>query len=157
SALVGGDGSLPTVPAVDGQLPTPDALVVRFRDGAGTGAVTSRGGHVVADLAGTGFVKVTAAGDPSALVPQLRRDPSVESVSPDYARLLAATPNDTYYASSQQVADTLVRLPEAWDIIKDASSQVVAVLDSGVAVNQADLVGRTVAGYNVVAPGSAPD
>jgi type VII secretion-associated serine protease mycosin len=131
-------------------------VVVSLRDPAATAPITTRGGTVVKDITGTGFLRVTTAGDPSALVAQLQADPAVVAASLDYGRKTSAVPNDPLYGSNQQTYMSTIRMPEAWDRLTDASSQVVAVVDTGVDTTHPDLAGRTVAGYNVVAPGSAP-
>jgi hypothetical protein len=77
--------------------------------------------------------RVRPDGDPADLVQALRGDPSVEVATLDYPRRITGTPNDpgrTQGLQSQYLST--VRLPEAWDRITNAASQIVAVIDTGV-------------------------
>jgi type VII secretion-associated serine protease mycosin len=167
SPSVGASPSAPVVPIPSGPpaqrsstSSTPDfrgsSLVVSLRDPADTSAITGRGGTVKQDITGTGFLLVRTAGDPSALVARLQTDPAVVSASLDYGRQTSAVPSDPFYGQYQQAYMSTIRMPQAWDRLTDASSQIVAVVDTGVDTTHPDLSGRTVAGYNVVDPGSAP-
>ena len=129
-------------------------MVVSLRDPANTAPLTSRGATVVGEIAGTGFVRVRPAGDPTALVAALQQDHGVLAAALDFGRRTTAVPNDEFYASNQQTYLNLIRMPAAWDVLTDATSQVVAVVDTGVDVSHPDLVGRLAAGFNVVSPGS---
>jgi hypothetical protein len=80
---------------------------------------------------------------------------SSRSVTLDYRRRLTATPNDALYGTGQAYLRT-VRLDKAWDLRKDATTAVIAIVDTGVLATHPDLVGKMVAGYNVVAPGTVP-
>ena len=135
-----------------------DSVLVRFKKGASTTvrsrAVTSRGAVAQGNVAKTGYVKVNAAGNAEKLLAQLRKDPAVESATLNYRRGLFRTPNDPYYASQQQYLST-VRLPQAWDRIYNASTQIIAIVDTGVDTNHPDLAGKGVTGYNAVNPGSS--
>ena len=144
-------------------LPAATSVLVKFKPGvpdATSGhALSSHSATTVGPVAGTGYTKVRPSGDPAALVTALRGDPSVEAVTLDYPRGLAAVPNDPNWccaADPQSQYLTTVRMPEAWDRIRDASSQLVAVIDTGVDATNSDLVGHTVAGFNVVSPGNPP-
>jgi type VII secretion-associated serine protease mycosin len=137
----------------------PHTVLVRFRPGASKAAKDKalagmRAQGAAAELPG-GFVKVQTDEAAAAVAKRLAKDPAVAKVSLNYARRVAAVPNDTYYAGSQRYLTTL-RLPQAWDVIKDASSQIIAVVDTGVDTGHPDLTGRTVAGYSAVSPGQAP-
>jgi type VII secretion-associated serine protease mycosin len=135
----------------------PSSVLVRFKPAASAAAreraLSQRGARVTSATAG-GFVRATGT-DAIALLARLRQDPAVESVTLDYRRRLAATPNDAQYAASQAYLKT-VRLDKAWDLGKGATTEVIAVVDTGVLTTHPDLTGRTVAGYNAVAPGTAP-
>lgn len=94
-------------------------------------------------------------------VEELRRDPSVEFVQPNFIYHLTALPNDTEIGNqwgvkntNQTVADSAyatnnppgvaaigkdMDLATAWDTITDCSSIKVAVIDSGVNYTQEDL------------------
>jgi serine protease len=143
-------------PVAGGSHHSASSVVVSLRDPADTTPVTSRGATVVRELVGTGFIQVRVAGDPAALVAELREDPAVAEVDLDYGRHTTAVPNDPLYGQYQSNYLNLVRMPAAWDLLTDASSQVVAVVDTGVYAGHPDLAGRLTAGYNAVAPGSPP-
>lgn len=111
--------------------------------------MTSRGASRVGEVRGTGYVEVRAKGAAPDLLRRLRNDPAVAEVSLDYQRRTAALPNDPYFAGSQSYLDT-VRLQQAWDLSKGSTSQIIAVVDTGVDGLHADLQGVTVDGYNAI-------
>lgn len=137
-----------------------DAVLVRFEPDAAKAAkdraLSRRDARAGSAVRGTGWVEVRGEGSAVELVQSLRDDPAVAEVSLDYARSATAAPNDPGYAYGDQSYLDTVRLPQAWDRTKGSTSQVVAVVDSGVDIDHPDLKGRTVAGYNAITPGYAP-
>ncbi|HEX7744290.1 MAG TPA: S8 family serine peptidase [Micromonosporaceae bacterium] len=136
------------------------SVLVRFKPGASAtakdGALKSRGARTAGAVRGTAFVKVRTTRAAAELLRDLRKDPAVQSVSLDYRRRVTAAPNDEYYTYGDQKYLNTVRLPQAWDRTKGSTSQVIAIADTGVDTAHPDLVGRIVAGYNAISPGSAP-
>lgn len=144
----------------------PHSVLVRFKSGASAAAkdraLTSRGATNAGAVRGTGYVEARAEGAALDLLHGLRSDPAVAEVSLDYERRTAATPNDQYFVAGTQPYLDTVRLPQAWDLSKGSTSQVVAVVDTGVDGGHPDLQGVTVEGYNaltgtVVAAGTNSD
>ncbi len=79
---------------------------------------------------------------------QLRADPALEYVEPNYIRHAMRVPNDSGYAFQWQYP--LINLSQAWDITTGLSSVIVGVIDTGVWLNHEDLLGQLVAGYDFV-------
>lgn len=70
------------------------------------------------------------------------------------------TPNDPRYSEqwhyqTQTASNYGVNLPGAWDITTGSPDVVVAVVDTGIRFNHAELSGRTVAGYDFVTNATA--
>ncbi len=94
-------------------------------------------------------VKLAPGADLETAMAELRNDPHVEYVHPNYVARVNYTPNDPYLASSgsygQPRADLWnvkkVRAPTAWDTTRGAGV-VVAVIDTGVDVGHPDLNGN---------------
>lgn len=105
------------------------------------------------------------------LIEELKSDPNVEYVEPNYIYAASVTtPNDTSYSSlwglnntGQTVNsvsgtnDADIDAPEAWDVSTGSSAVTVAVIDSGIAVGHPDLAGNLVAGYDFVNSDSTPE
>ena len=93
---------------------------------------------------------------------RLSADPSVEYAEPDRRMFPMRVPNDPQYINqwhykSPNAPDNVAggaNLPGAWDITTGSASVVVAVIDTGIRSNHADLVGRTVPGYDFVSEDS---
>jgi subtilisin family serine protease len=136
----------------------PDRLLVSFRLG------TSR--HEQAEaLARAGVILDGAIPDLPVVVVRmpashraaalaiLARSPVVAMAEKDAVlRALDTTPNDTDW--SAQWGLQRVGFPRVWDQTRGSGSTVVAVLDTGVDPNQADLRGALLPGSNFVDPGA---
>lgn len=96
------------------------------------------------------------AADPSRLhrLASQGRLPGVRSVEADPVRHLLAAPNDPSYPL--QWALPIVHAAEARSLATPTSAVLVAVLDSGVDGNHADLAGHTVPGYDAVFDRATP-
>jgi len=74
-------------------------------------------------------------------ISEIEKRDDVLYAGPDYVLTTCATyTNDTL--RSAQWAIEKIDLPEAWDIETDASSVLIAVMDSGIDANHPELVGR---------------
>lgn len=132
-------------------------VLVRFKPGVSAktrqNALGKRNLRSVQTTAG--ITEVATTQDAAVTVAQLRKDPSVAAVSLDYVRHKTTAPNDAYYASGDQRSIDAVRLPSAWNVVKDTSKQVIAVLDTGVWTGHPDLKDKLVPGYNAAYPGQS--
>ena len=76
-------------------------------------------------------------------VAQLRQHPDVRYAEPNYIYHVSATPNDPFYGQLwglNQASDHDIDAPEAWDVETGDPGVIVAVVDSGVAHDNGDLV-----------------
>ena len=76
-------------------------------------------------------------------VAQLKQHPDVRYAEPNYVYHVSATPNDPLYGQLwglSQPSDRDIDAPEAWDVETGDPGVIVAVVDSGVAYDNGDLV-----------------
>ncbi|MCL5942779.1 MAG: S8 family serine peptidase [Actinobacteria bacterium] len=86
------------------------------------------------------------APDTEGALAALRRHPAVVWAERSREKRFALVPNDPFF--SEQWALPAVHLPAAWDWGTGAASVVVALLDTGLAVDIPDFSGRIVAPYS---------
>ncbi|MBU2575854.1 S8 family serine peptidase, partial [Patescibacteria group bacterium] len=86
-------------------------------------------------------------------ITELKNDPNVEYVEPNYIHPWTSMPNDTSFSElwglhnigqtvngDSGADDKDINAPEAWDIFTGSDSILVGVLDSGIAYNHPDLI-----------------
>ena len=101
------------------------------------------------DLLGPDLYRVTLAAGVGATraAAELGRLPGVNFAEADAAVHAAGTPNDTFFGyqwalHNAGAAGADINAPAAWNLTTGTGKTVVAVIDSGVDVNDADLVGN---------------
>ncbi|MPY96840.1 MAG: S8 family serine peptidase [Actinophytocola sp.] len=138
----------------------PDTLLVKFARGASVSAkrnaVARYSATRVTTLPGLSYELVRAPGRAKAVARSLANDDAVADVELNHIRSATARPNDPAYTQGDQGYLRKLRLHLAWNRVKDARSQVIAVVDTGVDARHPDLSRRLVGGYNVLNPGRAP-
>ncbi|MCP5052134.1 MAG: S8 family serine peptidase, partial [bacterium] len=110
-----------------------------------------------------------------ALCRQLRHEPFVIDASPDYFATIAVTStptNDPYFfyqyalvnvgqvyrpeTGSTGTPGSDIKALEGWDWSTGSEDIIIAVLDSGVALNHEDLQNKLVPGFNIIAGNTNP-
>jgi len=84
-------------------------------------------------------------GDVAAHVRALRNNPNVLYVEPDYVLKPTGDPNDPSYANLWGLKNSNnfdIDAPEAWDLTTGNPDTIIAVLDTGVAIDHPDLQGN---------------
>ncbi|WP_173916840.1 S8 family peptidase [Halobacillus sp. Marseille-Q1614] len=131
-----------------------DEVVVKFKEGKGKSAQASPVKGLEArevpdkDAVDSEF-KVFKVENVEKAVKALNKNPNIEYAEPNYEFSADWTPNDTYY-SSAQYGPQLTKTPAAWNTARGSSSQMIAIIDSGVDYNHPDLNDKTVRGYDFV-------
>ena len=95
------------------------------------------------------------AGQEIALAKKLNALPDVEYAEPNYLVWAHLTPDDPYY--SLQWSHTVINSPAAWDLTTGSSAVTVAVIDTGVDLQNAELQGRLIGGHDYVNNDDDPD
>ncbi len=86
----------------------------------------------------------------------LKQSGLVEYAGPNHYYYLQATPNDEQYVAGQQWGLTQIKSEQAWDITTGNTDIVVAVLDTGAALDHPDLQDKIVGGYDFVHNSNRP-
>jgi subtilisin family serine protease len=117
----------------------------------------------------TGYwiIETAVGADIEALCRQFKQEPMVVDASPDYIASISRTaPDDAYFryqyalSNSGQVyrpglgytgtAGSDIKALEGWDWSVGGDDVIIAIVDSGVALDHEDLVNKIVPGYNFV-------
>jgi hypothetical protein len=137
----------------------PGQLLVKFRPDASKraeqSALANAGASSRTDVDQLG---VQVAGVPKAATADalatLQSSSVVDYVERDVAVSAFATPNDPLWPN--QWGPVLAHVPTAWDVSQGSEKIVIAVLDTGVDSEQADLTGATTSGFDFVNNDSDP-
>jgi subtilisin family serine protease len=121
----------------------PDAILVKFKAGETDGQMATvhqrHGGKLRKKFRRIRWqvVGIPVGSTVQQVVAQYQADPQVEAAEPDYVVHATRTPNDP--AFNKQWDMTKISAPAAWDKTTGSANVVVAVIDTGVDYNHADL------------------
>ena len=99
-------------------------------------------------------VRLAAAGHDATA--RLWALPGVRGVGPRARAQAVTAPNDPYFADYQWNIRQ-IRAPEAWDLTTGDRRVIIAIVDTGIALDHPDLVGKLVPGINLVTPDQPPN
>ncbi|MFQ5824682.1 MAG: S8 family serine peptidase [bacterium] len=91
------------------------------------------------DLRRIYYFNYSSGENPKEVAMDFAIDPNIEYAEPKYLYKLNATPNDSFFTTMLQF--TVVDAPDAWDIIKgDSGNVVIAIVDGGTDWEHEDLI-----------------
>jgi subtilisin family serine protease len=127
----------------------PGEFIVKWKPGVADTSVSTMSANTVTTFAEIGATLVRQApGAVAVLADQLRSDPRVEYVEPNYIYHRMGEPNDPRFnelwgmhntGQTGGTNDADIDAPEAWDTQTGSDSTLVAVIDTGVDYNHPDL------------------
>jgi subtilisin family serine protease len=145
----------------------PGQIIVRLRQDLGESQsgriVQAAGARAVDELAKPNLLLVEVhPGQERAKIEELLQDPRVEAAELNYvvrALVDPVIPDDTYYGSQWALGDSAagnIDAPHAWALETGSTGQVIAIIDTGVALAHVDLDAKIVPGYDFVNDDSDP-
>jgi len=151
-------------------------VLVKFRAGmsdAGRSAAHSRIGAERIDRIGTEAIdriRLPEGVSVEQAVQMYQEDPAIEFAEPNYIIRASVIPDDTFFNqlwglenTGQSIegisgtSDADIDAPEAWDIVNDASSVIVAIADTGVDRDHPDITGNLLEGYDFINGDTEPE
>lgn len=112
--------------------------------------------HEVANLDKIYKIHFDSEIDPKQLVDLLKADENIDYAEPDYIVYTMLTPNDSLYQNGEQWYLNAVDALAAWDITVGDTTQIIAILDTGVDGLHPDLVNKIWTNPNEI-PGNGID
>lgn len=93
-------------------------------------------------------MKVPSDQSPTEFIKQLQDQPKIASVERDYVMKRSEISNDPYFDT--QWYHQVIHTPKAWAVTTGSNSEIVAVIDDGIDLNQKDLKNQIIAPYDVI-------
>ena len=140
---------------IGAQTVTPDALIIKFKDG--TTEIAKQRIYSQTQTTRTNFLSainietVNFTGNLNQIVTDLNTYAEVEYAEPDYYRNFSFTPNDPSYASQYHLP--IISANTAWDITKGLATVYVADIDTGISTNHPDLINKIYKTHNLTNSG----
>ena len=127
-----------------------DRVLVKMKEGKDIAGVAAKANGQAKKLGKSDWQLVKLnKGNADEVLAQLQADPNVESVEFDYVmNALTTTPNDPRYGAQYHLPKIQANL--AWDQTKGTTARTIAIIDTGVDHNHADVKSKLVAGYDFV-------
>lgn len=138
-------------PLTQGLDTVENELLVLTKPGAGTDALSDAFAQsctsAIAELPEIGLTKLSVnPGRLESAAFELTDHSLVESVHRNYRYPASELPNDPRFASQSYLES--IGLPQAWDTTTGRANIIIAILDTGVASDHPDLIGKVISGWN---------
>jgi thermitase len=147
--------------AACGEQCVPDELLVKFRPGTPApvraAVYHALGGRVRGRV---GALDVDVVGLPAGIAPEhaaalCARSPAVQYAEPNPICVTTGVPNDALYG--QEWGMDKIQAPLAWNVTQGDPGVVIAIVDSGIALDHEDLASKIVASQNFSDSDTADD
>ncbi|MEI7845363.1 MAG: S8 family serine peptidase [Chloroflexota bacterium] len=128
----------------------PDQILVRFKPGTARNKHWGLTGNPIKQISKIDVnLYEVPTGQMESTLAQLRKNPDVLFAEPNYVvHALETIPNDPYWSYQHNLR--AIRAPQGWDLSTGGSTATIAVIDTGIDLNNPELAAKILQGIDYV-------
>lgn len=142
------------------QLSVSGEKIIKFRSNLSETEISQIipqfGGAIKRKVYGADNIYVIQTDPQKFTLTAVSQNPNIVYIEDNMIFSVFDVPNDTYYSEYQTWNYGMLNLPNAWHIQKGNSNVIVAVVDTGVALNHPDLAANLVSGWDIINNNASP-